>query len=350
MKSENMPLSVQLLAMSHSSHRNIAGFIKTKGKTHFTLSESENAQVIIIDIDNQEGRDLLSQLQPTQSHIIALALSPAEHIDSSIIQIKKPITSIELIRVAEKIKAFIKKESGVMNAKTTEANNNLKTSIKSAQKENAKVDQTKRLDESLSYDPKSTLQGMLRKAIQLSIHRHSSVLLHVQDYTIELNASDDMAYFNFPKNRLRSLCYIPLSASTCHIELGSLDEKTTENISLPITELSWNVAIQCARGRSPKPINDGILYHLKRWPNLTRWAVPNNALNIASLWTKSSYSISSISEQLSIPITDARCFITAALDSNLAVVSEENITSSHYKVKADNSTLFKKLLKRLKRD
>lgn len=345
-----MQLSVQLLAMSHSSHRNIAGFIKTKGKTHFTLSESQNAQVVIIDIDNQEGRDLLSQFQPTQSHIIALALSPAEHIDSSIIQIQKPITSIELIRVAEKIKALINKEHGAVNVKTTESNINLAASVKSSKKEIHKAHQIKQLDESLSYDPKSTLQGMLRKAIQLSTHRHSSVLLHVQDYKIELNASDDIAYFNFPKNRLRSLCYIPLSASTCHIELGSLDEKSKEEISLPITELSWNVAIQCARGRSPKPINDGILYHLKRWPNLTRWAVPDNALNIASLWTKSSYSISSIAEQLSIPITDARCFITAALDSNLAVVSEENITNNHYKAKAENSTLFKMLLKRLKRD
>jgi hypothetical protein len=351
-----MPLPVQLLAMSHSSHRNIAGFIKTKGKTHFTLSDSENAQVVILDIDNQEGRDRLLELQSNKLHsnavhVVALSLSPSDNIDSSIIQIKKPVTSIELIRVAEKIK------SKSIKHKPSNSENRTSASITESKKSTTMRDGENN-DEVISYDPKKTLQGMLRNAIQLSNETRSSALLHIQDYTIELNADGNLAYLNFPKNRLRHLCFMSLDTSICSIELGSLGERASEKaslaiakpISLPIPELSWNVALLCARGRSPKNINDSLLYRLKRWPNLTRWTVPNNALNMASLWTRSSYSITSIAEQLSIPIIDARCFITAAIDSNLAVISEETPTHIPYKAKTESSTLFKKLLKHLKRD
>lgn len=341
-----MPLPVQLLAMSHSTNRNISGFIKTKGKTHFTLSDSQNAQVVILDIDNQEGRDYLlsfeskrnpaSASQPPEIQLITLSLSPLDSIDSSIIQIQKPITSIELIRAAEKIYKTRETAKSAISPRKSIATPKNKDSDKA--------------DKSLSYDPNETLQGMLRKAIILSDKKNTSSLLNVQDYSIEVNASDNTAYLNFPKNRLRNLCYIPLNSSTCQIKVGTLNESIREKISVPITELAWNTAILCSKGRSPKNINDGLQYQLKRWPNLTRWTVPNNALNIASLWTKSSYSISSIAEQLCIPITDVRCFITAAIDSNLAVVSEEALTSIPYKAKTENSTLFKKLLKRLKRD
>lgn len=345
MKSYYMPLPVQLLAMSQSSQKNISGFIKTKGKTHFTLSDSQTAQAVILDIDNQEGRDLLldfqtNRIQANKEHsrniqIIALSLSPLDNLDSSIIQIKKPITGIELIRAAEKIKKM--------------SNNKHTTSAKPESKVEHKLSASHSTDKSKTYEPSGTLQGMLRRAIQLSDKEKTPVVLHVQDYCIEINVATNQALLNFPKNRLRSLCYVPLNASVCHIEKGSLGSSSIDRTPLPIAELSWNTALLCSRGRSPINLNDDSIYQLKRWPNLTRWTVPNNALSIASLWTKYPCSITAIAQQLNIPIIDVRSFITAALDSHLAIMNEEVSEIIPFKAKKKDSTLFKKLLNRLKR-
>jgi hypothetical protein len=362
MKAYPMPLSVQLLAMSQSSLKNISGFIKTKGKTHFTISDSQAAQVVILDIDNQEGRDLLLGYQTSRkqtdsplsntARVIALSLSPKDNIDSSIIQIKKPITGIELIRAAEKIQKMSNKVNEPINQESSGSSHAYSDPTKP--KENSKVDNPLVSDENHSelqtYDPSETLQGMLEKAIQLSNEENTSAILHIQRYCIEINVAHNKAYLNFPKTRLRNLCYVPLNTSTCRIEKGSLSTSSQELISLPITELSWNTTLQCSRGRLPKNLNDQSIYQLKRWPNLTRWAVPNNALSIASLWSKSPYSITAISQQLSIPIADVRCFITAAINSQLAIICEEVTEIIPFKAQKKHSTLFKKLLNHLKRD
>ncbi|MBL4796073.1 MAG: hypothetical protein JKY50_01525 [Oleispira sp.] len=334
-----MPLSVQLLAMSQSSQRNISGFIKTKGKTYFSISDSQPTQVIILDIDNQEGKKLLLEHQTKQNitkdsiKIIALTLSPSKDSCSSIIQRQKPITSIELIRAAEKIRKLISNNQ-VSSSKIN------KDAISEVISENKDVVQ--------SYEPSGTLQGMLRKAVQLSDKEKTSVVLHIQNYRIEINASNNLAYLSFPKNRLRNLCYYPLNTSTCLIKKESLKNASEECISLSIAELSWNTALLCARGRSPKNLDNESTYQLKRWPNLTRWLPSNYALSIASLWTKAPYSITAISQQLDIPITDVRCFISAALDSHLAIICKEACEVIPFKTH-NNSSLFKKLLNHLKR-
>lgn len=362
MKAYPMPLSVQLLAMSQSSLKNISGFIKTKGKTHFTISDSNNTQVVILDIDNEEGRNLLLGYQTARTQtdkipsnitqVIALSLSPKDNIDSSIIQIKKPITGIELIRAAEKIqKTSNKVNEGIIQSSSKSSHT---YSSLDKPKIDPKIEISSVCDvnhsELQTYDPSETLQGMLEKAIQLSNKEKTPALLHIQRYSIEINATNNKAYLNFPKTRLRNLCYVPLNTSTCRIEKGSLSTLSTELNSLPITELSWNTALQCSRGRLPKNLNDKSIYQLKRWPNLTRWTVPNNALSIASLWSKSPCSITAISQQLSIPIVDVRCFITAAINSQLAIICEEVTEIIPFKAQNKHSTLFKKLLNHLKRD
>ena len=338
-----MPLSVQLLAMSQSSQRNISGFIKTKGKTYFSISDSQPTQVIILDIDNQEGKKLLLEHQTKQNitkdsiKIIALTLSPLKTSCSSIIQIQKPITSIELIRAAEKIRLLISNSQ----AQSSKINKHI------IREETSEVI-SKNSDATQSYEPSGTLQGMLRKAVQLSDKEKTSVVLHIQNYRIEINASNNLAYLSFPKNRLRNLCYYPLNTSTCLIKKESLKNASEECISLSIAELSWNTALLCARGRSPKNLDNESTYQLKRWPNLTRWLPSNYALSIASLWTKAPYSITAISQQLDIPITDVRCFISAALDSHLAIICKEACEVIPFKTH-NNSSLFKKLLNHLKR-
>ncbi len=320
-----MPLSVQLSAMSKSSYRTISGFIKTKGKTHFKLCEQQAPEVIILDIDTAEGKNLLLQYQYNDTQVIALSLSTQIESSSSVVHIQKPITGIELIRAAERISASEK-------VKTID-----------------KVKTVDKINEEQFYEPSQTLQGMLRRAIQLSDKENTVVALYIQKYIIEIDANKKRAYLNFSQRRLRNLCYLPMNTSNCRIKKKSIISSLPEGCSLPLPELSWNTALLCSRGRIAHTLSDDHIFQLKAWPNLTRWNVPKNALKISSLWSKSPNSITPIAQQLSIPISDVRSFITAALDSNLAIICQQNSKIIPFEAKNKNSTLFKKLLNRLNR-
>ena len=337
--------------MSQSSHRNISGFIKTKGKTHFKLSDQQDSDVVILDIDNEEGKSLLTEYQNNHTQVIALSLYSLDKPSSSVIHIKKPITSIELIRAAEKIRKQNKDQVNKSGIKLKTAASPEQTFDKSQEllREESQKGSIEEVDDSQRYEPNQTLQGMLRRAIQLSDKEKTNVVLQIQKYCIEIDAIKKRARLNFSQNRLRNLCHVQLNSSSCRITKESLTASLSEYPSFSLTELCWNSALLCSRGRLAKSLSDNSIYQLKAWPNLTRWNVPQHALQIASLWSKSPNSITAISQQLSIPIADVRSFITAALDSDLATANEPSSKIIPFEAKKKNSTLFKKLLNRLNR-
>lgn len=346
-----MPLPVQLLAMSPSSQKIISGFIKTKGKEHFLISNA-SAPVIILDIDNPEGRSLLAQHRESSKSIITLSLTPSianGPTSNKIIQIQKPITGVELIRAAERInkniKNMFKKSMLSANAKSNNSvsKNTTKDSLESfAERKTTPV-------ESMQYDPSITLQGVLRKAIQMSEQENSLVVIKVQNYRLQIDAKNEKVLLNFSTNKLRNLCYFPFNPNTYRIEKISQSDTIIDDSTISIKELSWTVALLCSRGRLTHNLNDNTLFQLKAWPNLTRWQAPEHALNIAGMWSRSPQSILSITQNLNIPIAHARSFIIAALDSHLAFACEQKLEVAQLEEKKSNNAFFKKLLNRLKR-
>lgn len=346
-----MPLPVQLLAMSPSSQKIISGFIKTKGKEYFSISNA-SAPVIIMDIDNPEGRSLLAQHRDSSKSIITLSLTPSiasAPTSNKIIQLQKPITGVELIRAAEKInkniKNMFKKNMFSANPKS---NNEINKNTTENRLEAASVRNSKTI-ENTSYDPSTTLQGVLRKAIQMSEQDSSLVIIEVQNYRLQIDPKSEKVVLNFSTNKLRNLCYFPLNPNTYRIEKISQPDAFIAESTFSIKELSWTVALLCSRGRLAKNLNDNTLFQLKAWPNLTRWQTPDHALSIAGLWSKSPQSILSITQNLNIPITHARSFIIAALDSHLAFACEQKLEVAQLEENKSNNAFFKKLLNRLKR-
>jgi hypothetical protein len=333
-----MPLSVQLLAMSPSSQKTLAGFIKTTGKKHFVLSDDLMPNVLIIDIDNTQGKQYLSHYQNSETKLITLSLAQQDDIPASVIQIQKPFTGVEILRSAEKIKEL-------KTASDLEKNKALK---QSAINEKERPD-NKQPSLYSSYDPSTTFQGMLRKAIQLSDKKNTPVLITIQQYRVEIYADKNTARLNFSKKRLRTLCQFPLTDQLCDIKKITLVSDNPDDTTIALPELSWEVAILCSRGRLPKNMADDAQYQLKKWPNLTRWSQPESALKIAGLWSKSPNNINNIARQLSIPIEHVCSFITAAIDSNLAQKCNGIAEIIPFKTENTNSALFRKLLNRLKR-
>lgn len=323
--------------MSASSLRTISGFIKTKGKHHLILTDELVPDVLIIDIDNPKGQQLLSHYQNSGINLITLSLSQQENIPASIIQIRKPLTGVEILRSAEKI------QNSLVSKKKIHAG------------EPKKVVDHKRLpseplpQQPLAYDPSTTFQGMLRKAIQLSDTEKTPVLISIQQYRIEIHADKNRARLNFSTKRLRTLCQFPLTDHLCNIRKGLMVSTTNDNSVISLPELSWDVALFCSRGRLPQNIAADAQYALNTWPNLTRWNHCEHAMRIASLWSKSPNNINNIALQLALPVENICSFITAAIDSNLANKCDDMTEVLPFKSKKSNSDLFRKLLKRLKR-
>lgn len=344
-----MPLSVQLLAMSQSSQRTISGFIKTKGKHHFSLTHSSNPDVLIIDIDTALGKQYLSQFENSNSQLITLSLSKDDDIPDSVWQIKKPLTGVELIRLAEKIQLVKKPACLKQSVKATAPKDSAAIAEKGApaviKKQTTEPTHTEKTE---TYDPSASFQGMLRKAIQLSDQENTPVVMTIQNYRLEIYASKNQARLNFPKKRLRTLCQFPLTDSICVIKKGVMISELSNTI-IPLPELSWDVAMLCSRGRLPKNLNNQAQYHLKSWPNLTRWNCSEHAMKIASLWSKHPNTIQHIAQQLSISINHVHSFITAAVDSNLAIKCNDLTEALPFEHKKSNHPLFRKLLNRLKR-
>lgn len=343
-----MPLPVQLLAMSPSSQRIISGFIKTKGKEYFAISNN-SAPVIILDIDNPEGRSLLAQYLETSKSIITLSLTSGISnfngaVSNNVIQIQKPITGIELIRAAERIKKNMQKllKKNVLSAK-------LKNHSLSSNSQKNHIEEKVISEENTQYDPSTTLQGVLHQAIQLSEQENSETVVKIQNYCLQIDPKNEQVLLNFSTKKLRNLCYFPLNPNTYSIEKLNQNNAIIDSSSMSIKELSWTVGLLCSRGRLANNLTDNTLFQLKAWPNLTRWQAPDNALNIAGIWSKSPQSILTISQSLNIPISHVRSFITAALDSNLAVACEQKSENPKPEKNKSNNIFFKKLLNRLKR-
>jgi hypothetical protein len=71
--------------------------------------------------------------------------------------------------------------------------------------------------------------------------------------------------------------------------------------SRPLEALEWDVALWASRGRLPRGTHLDHPVRLRCWPNLTRLAVPPEAMRIAGLWSRGSISLRDTVRVLGIP-------------------------------------------------
>ena len=72
-------------------------------------------------------------------------------------------------------------------------------------------------------------------------------------------------------------------------------------VSRPLEALEWDLALWASRGRLPCGTHLDHPIRLHCWPNLTRLAVPPEAMRIASLWSRGSISLRETVRVLGVP-------------------------------------------------
>ena len=72
-------------------------------------------------------------------------------------------------------------------------------------------------------------------------------------------------------------------------------------VARPLDGLEWELALWASRGRLPRGTGLEHPIRLKSWPNLTRLAVPPEAMRIAGLWSRGELSLRETVASLGAP-------------------------------------------------
>ncbi|WP_374245019.1 hypothetical protein [Zoogloea sp.] len=153
------------------------------------------------------------------------------------------------------------------------------------------------------YAPEQFLQGEIARALAHAREIHRPVRIDDASGTaLYLDPVSGKALQARSTNAMRALAQLPTRGT---VRMSRVDPKDAGRMGAleqrPLEALEWDVALWASRGRLPRGTNLDYPVRLHSWPNLTRLAVPPEAMRIAGLWSRSSYSLRDTVRVLGVP-------------------------------------------------
>jgi hypothetical protein len=165
----------------------------------------------------------------------------------------------------------------------------------------------------LFYAPENFLQGVIARA--LAHGRDIGRPVRIDDATgtaLFLDPRGGRAYPTRSANAVRALAQLPTRGTVSMARVEASEAALLDGLtSRPLEALEWDVALWASRGRLPRGTHLDRPVRLRCWPNLTRLAVPPEAMRIAGLWSRSSISLRDTVRVLGIPQRYAFAFYSA---------------------------------------
>lgn len=153
------------------------------------------------------------------------------------------------------------------------------------------------------YAPEHFLQGEIARA--LAHAREIRRPVRIDDGSgaaLFLDPRSGLAYQARSTNALRALAQLPTRGTVTMGRVESRDAPVIGGlVSRPLEALEWDVALWASRGRLPRGTHLDHPVRLRCWPNLTRLAVPPEAMRIAGLWSKGGFSLRDTVHALGVP-------------------------------------------------
>ena len=313
------------------------------------ITDVTQAQVGLIDLDKSDARVLLDTFRQQHANmpIIALCREKAEYDD--IVYIYKPFSVTDL---AESIITLaVTSGNKSMNNSNKITNEKIELAMKALDKKgvmdslNKRVEQKReksavsrtigKQSDDITFEQERFLLGEVIKADkEASKSGKTAILTCWGDKTVIINNISDRVITDLNDNQIRSLAITPFDGDLSHLaspitarfvdktsnEILEFEKKDkVRNISKEV--FLWNLGYLTCRGRIPADISLGDRVFIKRWPNLTRVTVPNNAMRIISYWIHQPGTLSELTEKLDIPMDDVFSVFTAAYAAGLAGVA-----------------------------
>jgi len=329
---------------------------RANGVCHIT-STSE-AEVALINLDLKNSRKLFNAFQSQYPNTPAVGIC-AEKSDSwDIKQIQIPLSVNSLVTVImeatmetsvditmelditedNKLTSKITEDKIALAMKAIESRNvakklNSRVTQKKSNKASQRVVPTK--TDEMCFSSERFLLGHVLDAIKSLEDKNESILLTCWgDKNIFINPQKSEIITNLTDNQIRNLAIAPTDdklSSPISIErhnkdsLKKINSINTKKMRVFTQEVfMWNLGLMTSRGRIPQETSINVRLCMRRWPNLTRVIIPENAMRIVAYWVRNPCSIMDIHEKLNLPLQDIFTIYTAANSAALITVAKRD--------------------------
>lgn len=318
-------------------------FLSRVGPNACQISDEESADVAFIDLDNELGPYLLEGhrlLYPARPLIVS-ARRPLMGKHPLTLEIAKPVGLSAFSAALEQVRQLLPAGEAAAPAEpplpAEPALPAAPPALDSSQPSADPISLLRQIEERLStfyvgsmpdvdlddlaargaiyYTPEHFLQGVIARAIAHAREIQRPVRIDDPNGTaLYLDPRSGLAYQARSANALRALAQLPTRGTVSLHRVETHDAPALENLAgRPFEALEWDIALWASRGRVPVGTHLDHPVRLLAWPNLTRLAVPPEAMRIAGLWSKGGISLRDTVRLLGVPQRYVFAFYSACL-------------------------------------
>lgn len=313
-------------------------FLSRIGPHACQISGEESADVAFIDLDNELGPYLLEGhrlLYPSRPLIVSARRPPMGN-DPLTIEVVKPVGLSAFSAALEQVRLLLP-ATAAPAAPAEPARPAAPPALDSRQPSADPISLLRQIEERLStfyvgsmpdvdlddlaarsaiyYTPEHFLQGVIARAIAHAREIQRPVRIDDPNgAALYLDPRNGLAYQARSANALRALAQLPTRGTVSLSRVESSDAPALESLAgRSLEALEWDVALWASRGRIPVGTHLDHPVRLLAWPNLTRLAVPPEAMRIAGLWSKGGISLRDTVRLLGVPQRYVFAFYSACL-------------------------------------
>ncbi|BCX81912.1 hypothetical protein MIT9_P1494 [Methylomarinovum caldicuralii] len=208
------------------------------------------------------------------------------------------------------------------------------------------------------YDPRRYLQGLLTRACRQALMTGIALRVETGWEPILVFPKPRAIWVDADDKKLRAFCRLPLQQfcqlagepgqGPAIVPAPEMQIKRLPGAPQRMDAFLWKVAWWNAGVRLPVSISPEQCLHLKRWPNLTRYWHPPQALRIAAAWYRQDMSPLRLARMAGNPETVAS-FISAASALGLVEAVETPQAPRRTEPQAPPEGFLKRILKRLRK-
>ena len=315
-------------------------FLSRIGPNACQISGEESADVAFIDLDNELGAYLLEGhrlLYPSRPLIVSARRPPMGN-DPLTIEVVKPVGLSAFSAALKQVRRLLPGDATTAPAAPAEpARPATPPALDSRQPSADPISLLRQIEERLStfyvgsmsdvdlddlaarsaiyYTPEHFLQGVIARAIAHAREIQRPVRIDDPNgAALYLDPRSGIAYQARSANALRALAQLPTRGTVSLSRVESSDAPALESLAgRSLEALEWDVALWASRGRVPVGTHLDHPVRLLAWPNLTRLAVPPEAMRIAGLWSKGGISLRDTVRLLGVPQRYVFAFYSACL-------------------------------------
>jgi hypothetical protein len=326
-----------LIGFSDSSARTLSIALQNRAKNICQLSDDENANVALVDIDNDSNESQWSVLA-NQRGIPLIAVSADEKLPSRYReyfngQLQKPLNFSKMLETVCRASG-----RGLEGMDALQHATSATTAIFDTQIINAKPGSTHAKHEGNVIDTRKFLLGLMVDALSSDKGDHLMVRWSDDQFMI-MDKSANRAYFRIKPLVYRHFAILPLDkldVKTEWISKQQADEMSAQNIwHEELESVIWSLNLRTLDTKQPKHLNLNTAYQLSSWPNLTRCTTGEMDAIMSNYWVDNPSSIHDTAKNLSLPFETVMPFASCCHAVGLLTAAESSTSANTGKESKD---------------